>query len=250
MEVARESMYIDCRLCPLRRTSAFRPLEGEELDFVRAIKRDQYSFPARVDVLANGGAKTQLFTLFSGWAFRYMIAENRERQILDILLPGDLIGLQTPMTGRTRYSVRTVTPVSLCLLDAERFKDIFDDLPDLSEAVVTTLLYEEHRADRRLVQLGCLRPTQRLAFVFLELQERLERRGFIDRDTFMLPLTYEHLADLVGASRSQVGASLIEMRERGWATLSQGKLTIADRPKMVAGCGYTALPEPALRALI
>lgn len=243
-------MYVDCRHCPLRRTSAFRPLEGDELDFVRSIKFEQSSFPARMDIVSAGDARPMLFTLFSGWAFRYMMLDGRARQIMDVLLPGDLVGLQSPITGRIRHSVRSITPVSLCLLDGEGFRELFDRYAELSEALVATLLYEEHRADTRLLLLGRLRPTQRLAYLFLELFDRLDRRGHAEPDSCELPLTYEHLADLVGVSRSQVGASLLDLKQRGWATLADGRLTIADRAQMSSSCRYQPLPDPAIRALI
>lgn len=243
-------MFVDCKLCPLRQTSAFRPLRGKELEFVRRIKTDQLELPARADLLREGETRNQVFTLFSGWAFRYMMLDERTRQILDIVLPGDLIGLQSPLTGRLRHSVRSITPVSLCLLDGQGFRSLFDGHPELSEALVTTLLIEEQRADTRLLLLGRLRPTQRLAYLMLELAERLERRGMIEGDRFAIPLTYEHLADMIGVSRSQIGASLTDLRQRGWAKLTEGNLTLIDRDGMAKGCRYTSLTDPSKRALI
>lgn len=102
----------------------------------------------------------------------------------------------------------------------------------------------------RLLLLGRLRPTQRLAYLMLELAERLERRGMIEGDRFAMPLTYEHLADLIGVSRSQIGASLTDLKQRGWATLTDGNLILVDREGMAKGCRYAPLPDPSKRALI
>jgi CRP-like cAMP-binding protein len=245
-----EPMYVDCRHCPLRRASAFRPLEGAELDFVRAIKTAQPSMPARTDIITAGSVSHGIFTLYSGWAFRYMTTDKGARQILDVLLPGDLIGLQSPLTGRLRHSVQSVTPVELCHLDGDRFKTLFDDLPELAEALVATLLYEEHRADTRLMLLGRQRPTERLAYFLLELRDRLMRRGMTGGSGFMLPLTYAHLADIVGVSRSQIGASLSDIREQGWARLRDGQLSFMDAGKMAEQAEYKPLPDPRIRALI
>ncbi|MFN3389666.1 MAG: Crp/Fnr family transcriptional regulator [Allosphingosinicella sp.] len=243
-------MYVDCRHCPLRRTSAFRPLEGAELDFVRSIKTAQPSFPARTDIIQAGTVSERVYTLYSGWAFRYVMVRRGARQILDVLLPGDLIGLQSPLTGKVRHSVRSVTEVELCDLDGERFKSLFDDMPDLAEALVATLLYEEHRADIRLMLLGRQRPTERLAYFLLELRERLMRRGMTDGREFLLPLTYVQLADLIGVSRSQIGASLGDIRDQGWAHLRDGRLVFEDMERMVEGTGYQTMPDPRIRALI
>lgn len=243
-------MWVDCQNCPLRTTSAFRPLEGAELDFVRSVKTGQRSLGPRTDIITAGDVLDSVFTLFSGWAIKYAMLDGRGRQILDILLPGDLIGLQAPMTGEIRHSVRAVTSVSICTLDWQRFRSIFDDQPELSQALVSTLLLEERRADTRLLLIGQQRPLARLCYLFLELRERLLRRGMIVDSSFELPLTYEQIGDTVGMSRSQVGASLAEMKDRNWARLAAGVLTIEDRSSMEDWCHYEPLGDPSKRALI
>lgn len=245
----KNPLYVDCNQCPLRQTALFRPLEGDELNFVRSIKHDQIDLPERSDIIV-AGEPGQLYTLYSGWAFRYMMLDGTARQILDIMLPGDLIGLQSPLTGKTRHSVRAITPVSLCVLDGHEFKSLFDDLPELAEALVATLLYEEHRADRRLLMLGRLRSTQRLAYLLLELEDRLGRRGQLKDDSFDLPLSYELLADMIGVSRAQLGASLLDLKHRGWAELERRRLIIHDREAMASACRYSPLPDVHRRALI
>ncbi|MFN3727682.1 MAG: Crp/Fnr family transcriptional regulator [Allosphingosinicella sp.] len=217
---------------------------------MRSIKTAQPSVPARTDIIHAGTASQSVYTLYSGWAYRYVMLRKGARQILDVLLPGDLIGLQSPLTGKVRHSVRSVTEVELCDLNGSRFKSVFDALPDLAEALVATLLYEEHRADIRLMLLGRQRPTERLAYFLLELRERLMRRGMTDGREFLLPLTYAQLADLIGVSRSQIGASLGDIRDQGWARLRAGRLLFEDVERMADRVCYQALPDPRIRALI
>jgi CRP/FNR family transcriptional regulator len=225
-------------------------MSGPELEFIRKTKLGEREIPARTDIMVKGESHTGIYTLFSGWAFRYMELRSGCRQILDILLPGDLMGLQTPMTGKIRHSIRAITDVRVCSLDGERFHNMFQAHAALAEALVATLLVEEHRADIRLLLLGRQRPTERLGYLLLELRERLQRRGESVDQGFDLPLTYEHLADTIGVSRSQIGASLREMQARDWASLTGRRLAFIDPEAMTAECEYTPLPDPALRTLI
>ena len=243
-------MFVDCLDCPLRASAAFRPMSDAELAFVRGTKTGERIVPARVDIMTSGDLNTGIYTLFSGWAFRYMILREGSRQILDIMLPGDLIGLQSPMTGKIRHSIQAITDVTVCHLDGDRFHNMFTIQPALSEALVATMLVEEHRADTRLLLLGRQRPTERLGYFLLELRERLLRRGEAADEGFELPLTYEHLSDTLGVSRSQAGASLRDMHSRGWASLSERRLKFLDAEKMARECEYAPLPDPALRTLI
>lgn len=243
-------MFVDCLNCPLRATAAFRPMSGDELEFIRHTKTGERRIPARVDIMLQGDPDPGIFTLFSGWAFRYLTLQDGGRQILDILLPGDLMGLQSSLTGTLRHSVRALTDVRICNLDSDHFHNLFTVHPALSEALVATLLQEEQRSDTRLLLLGRQHPTERLGFFLLELRERLQRRGQEVSDGFALPLTYHHLADSIGMSRSQVGASLKEMEQRGWATLRDRKVVFQDVKRMKLKCEYTELADPGTRTLI
>ncbi|RST30710.1 hypothetical protein HMF7854_07590 [Sphingomonas ginkgonis] len=49
-------VFVDCTECPLRQNSLFRPLEGEELQFVRSIKYDQLSYQAGEEMVHAGDA--------------------------------------------------------------------------------------------------------------------------------------------------------------------------------------------------
>lgn len=225
-------------------------MSSQQLEFVRKTKTGERVIPARADILIKGDPSTGLYTIFSGWAFRYMQLRDGCRQILDVLLPGDLSGLQTPLIGKIRHSVRAITDVRLCTLEEERFRLMFKAHPALTEALMATLLVEEHRADVRLMLLDRQRPTERLAYFLLELRERLQRRGENVEPGFDLPLTYEHLADTIGVSRSQVGASLRDMQARQWAALTDRRLAFIDLEAMARGCEYAPLPDPTLRTLI
>lgn len=243
-------MSVDCLNCPLRHKAAFRPMTEPELEYIRSTKTGERVFPARADIMVKGDRGTGVHTLYSGWAFRYLQLRDGCRQIMDILLPGDLMGLQTPLTGRIRHSVRAITDVKICNLDGGQFHKMFEAHPELGEALLATLLVEEHRSDVRLLLLGRQRPTERLAYLLLELRERLQRRGEMVEDGFDLPLSYEHLADTIGVSRSQIGASLRELQARRWASLKDRRLVFVDPAAMITGCEYNFLPDPALRTLI
>jgi CRP/FNR family transcriptional regulator len=225
-------------------------MSDPEVEFIRKTKTGEREISARVDIMVKGDPSTGIYTLFSGWAFRYMQLRDGCRQILDILLPGDLMGLQTPLTGKIRHSVGAITDVRVCSLDGGRFHTMFKAHPGLSEALVATLLVEEHRADVRLLLLGRQRPTERLGYLLLELRERLQRRGEIVDEGYDLPLTYEHLSDTIGVSRSQIGASLREIHARRWASLTERRLTFINPELMAAECQYSPLPNPELRTVI
>ncbi len=235
-------MSIACSECALRRKDLFRPLSDEDLPHVVRQKSEHRTVAPRHHIVEAGQTAPALYTLYEGWAFRYKTLAGGGRQILDFLLPGDMIGLQSVFTGRMRHSVCTITQVSLCVLAGQAFETLFERRPALTVALVSTLLLDKDRADSRLLLLGRQRPTQRLAYLMLETRDRLRARQMGTEQACEFPLTYDQMADALGLSRAQLARSLAELRDRGWAILTAGQLQIDDGAKMAAFCDYTGSP--------
>lgn len=243
-------MYVHCSTCGLRQQPFFQPLSDPELAFVAALKISQRDVAAHEAIALADRDGDCLYTLLSGWAYRYKRLPTGKRQVLDFLLPGDLIGLHSPMSAGATHEVRAITPVRLCVLDARSFDRMVGEQPTLLNAVLAMLLAERERADTHLLLLGRLRPTERLACLLLELRWRLRRRDMIDDDRCEFPLTYELLADASGMSRSQLAQSLVDLRERGWATVQHGWLQFHDAGQMAEACGYVEPLVDARRVIL
>lgn len=241
--------FVRCQDCPLRAQQMFRPFSDGELEFVSGLKSDQLTFDPRQPILHAGGNGEQAYTLLEGWAFRHRTLPDGRRQILDFLLPGDLMGLQTPLLGELSHGVQALTAVVVCAHAGAPFATMGAIQPALSAALMQTLVLEEARADRRQVLLGRQRPVERLAYLMLELHDRLAQRGQAAGGACDFPLTYEHLADALGLSRAQLARSLAEVRARGWADVRGGRLRLLAPDAMAAFAAYEP-PSRVLRALL
>ena len=62
---------VPCQQCPLRALPRFRAFTPEELQFISGFKRGELVVEPGALILAEGAHSAQLFTLLSGWAFRY-----------------------------------------------------------------------------------------------------------------------------------------------------------------------------------
>jgi hypothetical protein len=68
---------------------AFSPLQPGELDYIEKYRSDMVDLPAGAAIIPEHRTSARLFTLYSGWAFRYKTLSDGRRQILNFLLPGD-----------------------------------------------------------------------------------------------------------------------------------------------------------------
>jgi CRP-like cAMP-binding protein len=234
---------VSCGECPLRQNSAFSPVSRPELDFIKAARGLQLDFDAREHILAPGEASNVFFTLFEGWAFKYQALEDGRRQIIDFLLPGDILGLHSSFSAAAQYGVCTITKVRVCPLSNERFSTVISDQAGLTRGLVRTLLIDERRADRRLLLIGQQTASERVCFLLLELRDRLRARGMGSPTECEMPLTYEQIADALGLGRSPVARSLADLRAWGWATVQGRRAVFADSAAMEKHCGYHPPPD-------
>jgi CRP-like cAMP-binding protein len=244
-------MFVPCEECPLRRRPLFRPFAEAELAAVKAMKRDHVAVAPRADIIREDEVGGPIYTLFEGWAIRYHRLPGGGRQILDILLPGDTIGLASAMLGTVRHSVQAITAATLCVLDGRGLPALFERHPGMGLNLLQTRVEEEQRQDVRLSLLGRSRAEQRIGYLMLETFDRLRQRGMVDGgSTCPFPLQRRDLADAAGLSRVHVARILDTLRARRLAEIQDGVLVLFDRPRLAGLVGYVPVRVAAGRRAI
>ena len=104
---------IPCTLCPLRRQRGFKPVDERTLAALVALKAGEVMVPQGGTVIAEGEPSCRLYTVLSGWAFRYKSLSDGRRQIMNIILPGDLVGLQGELMAAPSHGVEALTDIRL-----------------------------------------------------------------------------------------------------------------------------------------
>ncbi len=241
---------VACLDCTLRRTRLFKPLDESELHYVAELRERQLSRPAGARLLQPGPAGGYIYTLYSGWAYRSIRLADGSRQILEFLLPGDVFGLHVALVGDWDYEVTALTPVLLCRLRAPSLEELSARFPALNRALIHTLVEDKRRADGRLAVLGRTLGPQRIAYLMLELAERLELAGQLSDGCCEFPLRRRHLADATGLSGTHVNRSLAELRDRRMAHIAEGRLTILDRELLTGFAGYAPLSQRVQRLIL
>ncbi|TNE38918.1 MAG: Crp/Fnr family transcriptional regulator [Sphingomonadales bacterium] len=242
--------FVPCDECALRQLARFKRFSAPELAYVKALKSGQIELPARQTIIEPGAYDDRLYTLYSGWAFRYRLTSGGQRQIIEVLLPGSLIGLQQLMLGHSDSGVESLTPVTLCVLSGRTLKQLFVQFGDLSDAMVLALMEDQRRGDTRLALVSRLPAPARLAYFLLELFDRLVALDMVKGDWCYFPLQRRHIADLLGLSDTHVSRSMKELRQRHLASIDSSSLSILDRRQMTAFSGYMMPEKHAPRLLL
>ena len=194
------SRQIPCEKCPLGRIDAFRKFTAEELAFVSGFKTGELTAEAGTTILHEGSPSDHLYTVVAGWGFRHKLLENGRRQILNICLPGDLVGLQAALDDKMGHSVEALSDMLLCVFQRSRLWDLYRDYPGLGFDVTWLAAREERILDEHLLSVGQRSAEQRAAYLLLYLFTRASLRGMTEGRSMHFPMTQRHLADALGLS--------------------------------------------------
>src|SRR5262245_44891891 len=193
-------MRLPCFECALRRSLAFKPIDDVKLAFINEIKRDHLVLAAGTEIIAAGQEQAELYTLYAGWAIRSKALADGRRQILNIHLPGDLVGLQGAMFEAATYSIEALTEVQLCLLPRRKIWSLFEHMAELAFDVTWLAAREESHVDEHLTSAGRRSATERIAALIIMLYKRLDTLGLVVNGAMPFPLTQQHIADVLGLS--------------------------------------------------
>jgi len=213
-----------CAACRLRKTGAFTAVSGEELAFIESFRSSTLTRPAGSILIHEQKPNGRLFTLYEGWAFRYKTLSDGRRQILNFLLPGDLIGLQQEFSDGAMHGIEAVTDVSLCMFPREGLWELFRSFPSLGYDTTWLAAREEGMVDDNLLTTGQRNAAERVAMLLMHLYRRLERLGLAHEGSVAFPIHQQHIADTLGLSLVHTNKTLRRLKLLGLHDIHSGRL--------------------------
>lgn len=233
-----------CTLCPLRPRPAFKPVTPEQLAWLQHRKVGQSKHGPGEMIVEPGATDQRIYTLLSGWAFRYSTLPDGRRQILNFLLPGDLVGLQAELQLVAPHGVEAVTQVSLCAFKRDTVLHLFREHAELAFDVTWLAAHSERMGDDVLLTVGRRNATERVATLLVHLFKRASSVGLDVDGSIPFPLTQTHVADALGLSPVHVNRVLQALRRAGLIRLADGRLGIGDLRALRRVAAYWEQPSP------
>jgi CRP-like cAMP-binding protein len=216
-----------CRDCRLRQFGFYENLSDSELEFLQSFKIAHGRTWAGELLIEQGTDKAHLATLYSGWAAKTTTLPSGETYLVRILLPGDLIGLESVLYGPSRHSVMAVTDITYCTFDHRQI-DAMMGMPQFARRLVTLLLAEKQRTYERLAVVGACNARRNFAHFVLDLFQRLRERQMARDNGFRVPLSSMQLADALGLTTVHLNRVLRGFRDDRILTLENHTLSIHD----------------------
>ena len=194
-------------------------------------------------VIKRSERNTCFLAVESGWLFRYRQSQDGSRQVVNFILPGDLINPDAAVVTSMDHEVRTLTDVTLRRIEKQTMGRLLKSAPSLIAGLWWTSVQEKGMLRAHVVRLGRERAVVRVGSLLLELHHRLLTvESAIDQNCYCLPLTQRELADALGLSSVHVSRVFSELRKLRLIRTRRGEVELIDREKLVAFTSFDPAP--------
>jgi len=191
-------------------------------------------------VLNEKTQQSRVLVVTEGWAVRYKSLADGRVQILNFLLPGDIIGLFSVVLSEIEYGVEAITPMRFESFPSERLLEICTRAPRLAVAMSWIAAVDERVLDEQIVRVGRRSAAERLAHLCVELHLRLLKAGY-DRDgARRLPLHQHTLAEALGMSHVHTHRSFRKLAQAGVLGVDKSGIVLRDLAALATAAGFDA----------
>ena len=212
----------------VRKFERFTRLSRDDRRALEVVSGATIQFEAREDVIREGDKPDHVNLVVEGWLCRYKQLEDGRRQIIALLLPGDLCDTHIFVLDRMDHSIGTLTAAKVSTISRMQLEAIAADNPRLHQALRWDMLLTAAIQREWTVNLGQRTAFERVGHLFCELFMRLKAVGLAEGTSFALPITQADLANALGLSVVHMNRTLQDLRRSGLIVLKGRVLTIPD----------------------
>lgn len=209
--------------------SAHGAIDAEDIKALGRILNRRVTVKKGQDIIVQGYEYKTLDIVESGFGHRFTVLHQGGRQILNAILPGDIVGFPATFFDRSIFSVMAATTMTLHRISFDAFTALCKERPNIATALIWFAAREASIYAHHLVNAGRRSPLEGVAHFLLETHFRLKAAGCASEDSFDLHFSQESIGDALGLSAPHVNRMLSELRHQGLIGTQNHTIKIRDR---------------------
>jgi CRP-like cAMP-binding protein len=196
------------------------------------------------ELFVGADFSNRIYYLRAGWACQIRDLANSRRAILDVYLPGDVIGIDTAVRARPLEHILTLTPAIVAgILAEDALIELMAD-PPIALYITCLLGQRQRRMDRLLAAISCLDARGRLAIMLLDFYKRLRRRKLISAPIYNLPLTQVQIGNYLGLTAAHINRVLRSLRSEQIVNVEKHSVIILNLERLAILAQKRAATRP------
>ena len=216
----------------IRQLSRRLALSPDEISILGDIVSTAIPVRRRQDLVFEGRRSRSVYLVVDGLLIRYRIIRSGRRQVVNIVVPGDVTGAPSCFFDVALYSVRTLTHAVVAEISLDTLSSLLDTHPPLVTKLFWLFSCDAALCAEHVVVLGCRSARERIAHFLLELLTRLREVGLADENSFQMPFSQDVICDALGLSLPYVNRELRALKQDGMVVTDNRKVVIRDVKKL------------------
>ncbi len=221
--------FRDCAHCDVRKANRCALLPPAEAGKCMRFDGTQIAVRARhtiSDPLLGDGSR--VIVVCAGLAFRSRIMRSGRRQILNYLMPGDIVATHDIFGADRTATACAVTDVRCATFDRKAVMGHLASRPDLMFRLARSCASETAQMEDLLMDLGRCTGIERVARFFIGYARRIHARGWDRQRPIPFPIRQVVLADTLGLTTTHVGRIIGQLRGERIVEIGGGWMSLLD----------------------
>jgi CRP/FNR family transcriptional regulator len=214
----------DCELCTKLVDNRRIRIQSSEIEAIETIIDSHIMIEKNQTVFEAGATFQNLYTVHSGMFKSVYLTQQGDERIVDIFIPGQVMGFDGIHKGKYKTTVKAVSSGSYCVIPfyplqelAMKYKDIQNRvLKMMSEKIIQfEISHSEYNAKQKLV-----------SFV-KEVSDLYYSRGF-SASQFPFQISQRDLANYLGLAEETLSRAFTKLKKNNILALIDHQITIID----------------------
>jgi CRP-like cAMP-binding protein len=185
-----------------------------------------------IEIIYEGQVGQPAYVLHEGWTCSLKRLSDGTRQIVDVQIPGDFVGLRGVLLKTSDLSFETLTGVQVSRIHMDRVVSGSTAASGLGLTLLTAISMDEAMILDHLVKMIRGDAMQKTVHFLLKLRARMSLIGQANADGYACPLSQGTLADVLGITPIHLNRVLRQLREAGLLKFRDGYVSIFDYEKL------------------
>ena len=209
-----------------------------QADLLNAVEALEISVKKKHQLWQVGSEPSMIYMLQSGWAYTYQLRDGKPINVIDVFIPGDLMGIRDASLTRHTTTAAMLTDGTISTLTKHQLQRLFERSPALAMEIHTHAIRQQEVLTNRLVNVLGNDARCRIAHFIVEIYSRLKAVYRNLRMDFTFPLLQKHISLALGLTHVHVSRLLKELEEQGIIRKTRRYLEVLNMEKLAEMASY------------
>lgn len=224
--------------CIIKHFENYSPLTESDRTLLASLEKSPRAYAKNSILWEQGEPSRHFYTVSKGWAYAYRNMHDGTRQVLDIYVPGDIVGLREFAFSHRITGLALLSDAELCAFPKTRLTDVFSHSLLLCNIFFMIAARDQAILLERLVNLGRRSAREKVAHFLVEIAERLTKTNVDITGNLRLPLPQVLLADALGLSVVHINRTLKELKSDGLLLPTNGGVELLNIKALEEVAGF------------